>query len=50
MSFITFQKLPDDMIEACREGMYFISYKYNTCIKFVLSFMVLSIIMAHVLL
>ena len=30
--------------------MYFIIYKYNTCIKFALSFMVLSIIMAHVLL
>ena len=38
------------MIEACREGMYFIVYKYNACIKFALSFMVLSIIMAHVLL
>ena len=24
------------MIEACREGMYFIVYKYNTCIKFAL--------------
>ena len=22
------------LIEACREGMYFIVYKYNTCIKF----------------
>ena len=36
------------MFEACRGGMYFIVY--NTCIKFALSFMVLSIIMAHVLL
>ena len=38
------------MIEACREGMHFIVYKYNTCIQFALSFMVLSIIMTHVLL
>ena len=38
------------MIEACKEGMYFIVYKYNTCIKFALSFIVLSIIMAYVLL
>ena len=32
------------MIEACREGMFSIVYEYNTCIKFALSFMVLSII------
>ena len=38
------------MIEAYRKGMHFIVYKYNTCIKFALSFMVLSIIIAHVLL
>ena len=37
------------MIGACREGMYFIGYEYNTCIKFALSFMVLSIILGHVL-
>ena len=57
LSFQMISTLNDDnymyikpMIEACREGMYFIVYKYNTCIKFALSFMVLSIIMAHVLL
>ena len=38
------------MMEACRKGMFFIVYKYNTCIKFALSFRVLSIIMTHVLL
>ena len=55
-SFQMIRTLNDDyymyikpMNEACREGVYFIVYKYNTCIKFALSFIVLSIIMAHVL-